>query len=85
MSHAFNVHANWRDVNPRWVMQQVKKHKGTVLPYARNEHFRSFVVVWPDIDVEGNQTGCEGNLYIVRCYKPRLQSYSHGHFKAKAA
>jgi hypothetical protein len=64
MSSAYDMHANWRERNPRDVLAKCRQHGGTITPYARDRGFRSFIVSW-SVD------GCEGHLYVIRCRRMR--------------
>jgi hypothetical protein len=60
---AYDMHANWRAVEPRTILRQCRTHGGTITKYAKNvSRFgscRSYIVSW---SVEG----CEGYLYVLR-------------------
>lgn len=61
MSMAYDMHAKWRERNPREVLARCRAHGGTITPYARDPgRLRSFIVSW-SVD------GCEGHLYVLRC------------------
>jgi hypothetical protein len=66
MSEAFNMHAEWRQVNPREVLRKCRLHGGTITPYARSRGLRSFIVSW-------SSEGCEGHLYVIRCRPMRRE------------
>ncbi len=59
MSTAYDMHANWREINPREVLDKCRKHGGTITPYARDRGLRSYIISWPS-------EGCEGHLYVLR-------------------
>lgn len=58
-SSAYDMHANWRERDPREILDRCRRNHGRITPYARDRGFRSYVVCW-------NAEGCEGHLYIIR-------------------
>lgn len=70
MSAAFNMRANWRQMEPRRMLEMAKRHNARVTPYTRGIGQRSYIVSWttecsPD---------CEGNLFVLRVRTKRVNS-----------
>jgi hypothetical protein len=62
MSCAYNMHAEWRAMDPRRMLEMAKRHGARITPYTRAVGQRSYIVSWttewaPD---------CEGNLFVLR-------------------
>lgn len=62
MSSAYNMHAQWRAIDPRRLLEMCKRHGGRVTPYCRGIGTRSYIVSWATADAPD----CEGNLYVLR-------------------
>jgi len=62
---AYDMHAEWRALDPREILECARRNGGTITTYGKSisrfGSYRSWVVSWPS-------EGCEGNLYVVRVH-----------------